>query len=68
MTLHYYQQEAKDEIINVLSINSKCLVKMFCGNGESLIMKNVVAHFNLKLSVFVFPSLSLIDQFNDDYL
>jgi superfamily II DNA or RNA helicase len=68
MSLRYYQQEAKDEIIKELSINSKCLVKMFCGSGKSLIMKNVVAHFNMKLSVFVFPSLSLIEQFYDDYL
>ena len=66
--IRYYQQEAQDQIINELSISSKCLVKMFCGSGKSLIMKNVVAHFNLKLSVFVFPSLSLIEQFYDDYL
>ena len=66
--IRYYQQEAQDQIINELSINSKCLVKMFCGSGKSLIMKNVIAHFNLKLSVFVFPSLSLIEQFYDDYM
>ena len=68
MTFRYYQQEAKDQIIKELSNNSKCLVKMFCGSGKSLIMKTVVKHFNEKLSVFVFPSLSLIDQFYDDYL
>ena len=61
-TLRYYQQETKDEIINELSINSKCLVKMFCGSGKSLIMKNIVEHYNENLSVFVFPSLSLLEQ------
>ena len=66
--IRYYQQEAINEIIDELSNNSKCLVKMFCGSGKSLIMKNVVQHFNEKLSVFVFPSLSLIEQFYDDYL
>ena len=66
--IRYYQKEAQDQIINELSNNSKCLVKMFCGSGKSLIMKNVVAHFNLKLSVYVFPSLSLIEQFYDDYM
>jgi predicted helicase len=68
MTLRYYQQEAKDQIINELSINSKCLVKMFCGSGKSLIMKNIVEHYNENLSVFVFPSLSLLEQFHNDYL
>ena len=68
MTLRYYQQEAKDQIINELSINSKCLVKMFCGSGKSLIMQNIVEHYNENLSVFVFPSLSLLEQFHNDYL
>jgi ribosomal RNA-processing protein 8 len=67
MSLRYYQQEAKDEIIKELSINSKCLVKMFCGSGKSLIMKNIVEHYNENLSVFVFPSLSLLEQFHSDY-
>ena len=44
--VRYYQQEAINEIIDELSNNSKCLVKMFCGSGKSLIMKNVVQHFN----------------------
>jgi superfamily II DNA or RNA helicase len=41
---------------------------MFCGSGKSRIMHNLVKHYNLQLSVFVFPSLSLIDQFHIDYL
>ena len=41
---------------------------MFCGSGKSRIMRNLVQHYNHQLSVFVFPSLSLIDQFHIDYL
>jgi superfamily II DNA or RNA helicase len=58
-----YQQHAFDAIVNELQNNNKCIVKMFCGSGKSLIMHNIVKHFNLQLSVFVFPSLSLVDQF-----
>jgi len=63
-----YQEEAYNAIISEITVKSKCLVKMFCGSGKSLIMSNVVAHLNNDLSVFVFPSLSLIDQFYTDYI
>jgi superfamily II DNA or RNA helicase len=63
-----YQQQAFDAIVNELQNNNKCIVKMFCGSGKSLIMHNIVKHFDLQLSVFVFPSLSLVDQFYTDYL
>ena len=63
-----YQEKAYNEIINEITINPKCLVKMFCGSGKSLIMRNVVSHLNNNLSVFVFPSLALIDQFYTDYI
>lgn len=63
-----YQEEAYNAIIGEISVNPKCLVKMFCGSGKSLLMSNVVSHLNNDLSVFVFPSLSLVDQFYTDYL
>jgi superfamily II DNA or RNA helicase len=63
-----YQQHAFDAIVHELQNNNKCIVKMFCGSGKSLIMHNIVKHFDLQSSVFVFPSLSLVDQFYTDYL
>jgi superfamily II DNA or RNA helicase len=68
MSFRPYQQEAFDAIKLEHESNNKCLVKMFCGTGKSLIMRSIVAYFNEKLSVFVFPSLCLIDQFYEEYL
>ena len=47
---------------------NKCLVKMFCGTGKSLIMRTCPINLNKKLVVFVFPSLQLIEQFVSDYI
>jgi len=48
--------------------HSKCLVKMFCGTGKSCIITNIIIHENKELSVIVFPSLALINQYYVDYL
>ena len=64
----YYQEEADNAIYEELLINNKCIVKMFCGTGKSLIMRNCKIIKNKKLVVFVFPSLSLITQFYEEYL
>jgi predicted helicase len=64
----YYQEEADNAIYEELLINNKCIVKMFCGTGKSLIMRNCKIIENKKLVVFVFPSLSLITQFYEEYL
>ena len=64
----YYQEEADYAIYEELLINNKCIVKMFCGTGKSLIMRNCKIIKNKKLVVFVFPSLSLITQFYEEYL
>ena len=64
----YYQQEANDAIFTELQVSSKCLVKMFCGTGKSLLMANSKIHESSTLSMFVFPSLALINQFYTDYL
>jgi superfamily II DNA or RNA helicase len=64
----YYQAEADKFIYEELLINNKCIVKMFCGTGKSLIMRKCKSVENKKLVVYVFPSLCLIDQFYSDYL
>lgn len=63
----YYQSEADTAIYEELLINNKCIVKMFCGTGKSLLMRKCKSAQNQKLVVYVFPSLSLIDQFCTDY-
>jgi superfamily II DNA or RNA helicase len=64
----YYQSEANEAICNKLLENSKCLVKMFCGTGKSLVMATCDIHQEANLSLFVFPSLALIEQFYINYL
>jgi superfamily II DNA or RNA helicase len=67
-TYRYYQEEADNAICQELLMSNKCLVKMFCGTGKSLLMRNCKANKNKNLVVYVFPSLNLINQFYDDYL
>jgi superfamily II DNA or RNA helicase len=66
----YYQQDADDAIYECLCIlrNSKCIVKKFCGTGKSLVMRYCKIAREAVLVVYVLPTLSLIDQFNKDYL
>lgn len=59
-----YQIDALLSIFN----HTKCLVKMFCGTGKSRIITNVIIHEKKELSVVVFPSLALINQYSTDYL
>lgn len=61
-----YQREADEQIS--FTIENKRLVKMFCGTGKSLLMRYGKAFQDHSLCVYVFPSLSLIEQFNTDYL
>ena len=61
-----YQREADEHIS--FTIENKRLVKMFCGTGKSLLMRYGRAFQGHSLCVYVFPSLSLIEQFNTDYL
>ena len=65
--LRSYQIEADEAIYQELLINNKCVVKMFCGTGKSLLMRKCKIIKNTKLLVYVFPSLSLINQFCEDY-
>ena len=63
-----YQRDADNAISNELLVANKCIVKMFCGTGKSLLMRHCSVIQNLPLVVFVFPSLALIEQFYADYL
>ena len=51
------QNEADDAIHCELLINNKCIVKMFCGTGKSLLMRYCKSSQNKNLVVYVFPSL-----------
>ena len=66
--LRYYQSEADNAIYQELLINNKCIVKMFCGTGKSLLMRRCKISKGQNLIVYVFPSLSLIHQFYGEYL
>ena len=35
----YYQEEADNAIFAELEKNKKCIIKMFCGTGKSLLMR-----------------------------
>jgi ribosomal RNA-processing protein 8 len=63
----YCQAEADDAIYQELITANKCIVKKFCGTGKSLLMRKCKSVKNQKLVVYVFPSLSLIDQFCNEY-
>ena len=67
-TFRYYQDEANVAICDELLTNDKCLVKMFCGTGKSLLMRKCSIIDDAQLVVYVFPSLSLIVQFYGEYL
>ena len=62
-----YQTEANIAISEELLVSDKCIVKMFCGAGKSLLMRYCKINHDKNLVVYVFPSLALIDQFYRDY-
>jgi superfamily II DNA or RNA helicase len=59
-----YQIEAIQSILP----QQKCLAPMFCGTGKSRIITNVIIHEKKDLSVVVFPSLALIQQYWGEYI
>jgi superfamily II DNA or RNA helicase len=66
--LRPYQRDADQSIEVYFQTKNRGLVKMFCGTGKSLLMRHGKAFQNHSLIVYVFPSLSLIEQFKMDYL
>lgn len=78
LTMRYYQEEAelairqyfkeKEEDYDEDNLGAnKCLLKMFCGTGKTWVLNHLLLHYR-GIGVIVFPSISLITQFNDDYL
>lgn len=69
-TFRKHQTEADEAIYQHLVVenNKRCLVKMFCGTGKSLLMRKCKVAENKKLCVYVFSSLGLVEQFTRDYL
>jgi superfamily II DNA or RNA helicase len=65
MDLRPYQADAVEA---VLETTGRCVIKMFCGTGKSSVMATVVLREEKPLSVVVFPSLALVQQFSTDYL
>lgn len=68
MEFRQYQNEMDDAIYQELINSDRCLIKAFCGTGKSIVMHKGRAFQNHDTLVYVFPSLSLIDQFKTDYL
>ena len=62
-----YQAEADDAVYQELLLENRCCVNMFCGSGKSLVMRKCKSAQGLKLLVYVFPTLGLINQFSKDY-
>jgi superfamily II DNA or RNA helicase len=63
-----YQTKGDRAITKHLKKNAKCLVKMFCGTGKSLLMRYCTVVKNAEFCVFVVPSLVLLEQFYKGYL
>lgn len=59
----FYDENDFDEI-------RKCVLKLACGTGKSIIKKHLLQHFDPLggLVICVFPSLALRDQFHSEYL
>ena len=68
ISLRTHQQEAIEAITTCFEENDSCLVKMFCGTGKTRIVFYLMMNSKNNLSIIVFPSLALIEQFNIDYI
>lgn len=62
------QQNAFNCVIEKLTQVINCIVKMFCGTGKTRVMVELINYLKKDITVVVFPSLLLIQQFSDDYL
>jgi superfamily II DNA or RNA helicase len=65
-TLRKYQLDA---IRAIEEHDDDCVLKMFCGSGKTRVMLSYsLGHPEFEFQVFVFPSLSLMEQFRTDYI
>jgi len=68
LALWKHQQEALDAINNSFEDNDRCLLKMFCGTGKTRVILSLILEMKRNLSVVIFPSIALVQQFDRDYL
>jgi len=62
---HLYQHQ--QQAIIEKNKHDKCLVNMWCGTGKTRTFTISLFQDNQNLNVIVFPSLGLINQYNNDY-
>ena len=66
---HHFDRNIKpQDILADGNYSNRALVKAFCAFGKSICMYKTAEYFKVRLTVFVFPSLALVDQFNRDYI
>ena len=57
----------QEECIQKKKDFDKCLINCWCGTGKTRIFTYSILQEKYNLSVIVFPSLGLINQYNFDY-
>jgi superfamily II DNA or RNA helicase len=65
--LDQYLYPHQIEAIKQKKNKPKCLINMWCGTGKTRTFTVSLFQDNQKLNVIVFPSLGLINQYNNDY-
>ena len=65
-TIQLYRHQT--ECIEAKKNQRKCLLNLWCGTGKTRIIMYSILDDNQITNVIVFPSLGLINQFNNDYL
>ena len=72
MNNQYKQYLRKQQLICIKAINNhkdkKCLINQWCGTGKTKTFTIKTFIDKVKLTVLVFPSLGLINQYNKDYI
>ena len=56
------------ECIDAKKDLDKCVINIWCGGGKTRIIVYSIFTDNKDINVIVFPSLGLINQFNNDYI
>ena len=58
----------QQECIECKKLEPICLINIWCGCGKTLIIVYSIYDDDKELNIIVFPSLGLINQFNNDYM
>lgn len=64
--LRYYQEEAIEAMQAVKDGSISC-IRMACGTGKTLVIKEYIERERPRLAILVFPRLALIEQYQRDY-